>query len=72
VLSGNSTLTSAVLEHGLADEVVLIISPVLLGTGKRLFAEGNLARGFTLVSTNAFPSGVILGSFKAAGGLQSA
>ncbi len=45
VLSGSSTLTSTLLEHGLADEVVLIVSPVLLGTGKRLFAEGTPAQG---------------------------
>src|SRR5580704_1722616 len=31
VLMGSSTLTSAVLEHGLADEVVLLVDPVLLG-----------------------------------------
>ena len=51
VLSGSSTLTSTLLEHGLADEVVLIVYPVLLGTGKRFFAEGTPARAFELVST---------------------
>ena len=40
ILSGSSTLTSTLLEHGLADEVVLVVYPVLLGTGKRFFAEG--------------------------------
>jgi dihydrofolate reductase len=39
VLWGSSTLTSTLLEHGLADEVLLIVYPVLLGTGKRFFAE---------------------------------
>jgi dihydrofolate reductase len=72
VLSGSSTLTSAVLEHGLVDEVVLIVSPVLLGTGKRFFAEGTPARAFELVGTTATPSGVLLSSYKAAGGLQAA
>ena len=38
ILSGSSTLTSTLLEHGLADEVLLAIYPVLLGTGKRFFA----------------------------------
>jgi dihydrofolate reductase len=33
VLSGSSTLTSTLLEHGLADEVLLIVYPALLGTG---------------------------------------
>ena len=71
VLSGSSTLTSTVLEHGLADDVVLIVSPVLLGTGKRLFAEGTPARSLELVSTQATPSGVILSTYKAAGPLKT-
>src|SRR5580692_11856385 len=33
ILWGSSTLTSALLEHGLADEVMLIVYPVLLGKG---------------------------------------
>jgi dihydrofolate reductase len=71
VLSGSSTLTSTLLEHGLADEVLLIVSPVLLGTGKRFFAEGTPARALELVSTNAFPSGVILNAYKVAGALKT-
>jgi dihydrofolate reductase len=71
VLSGSSTLTSALLEHGLADELVLIVSPVLLGTGKRLFAEGTPARSFELAGTTATPSGVLLSTYKAAGPLKT-
>jgi len=71
VLSGSSTLTSTVLEQGLADEVVLIVSPVLLGTGKRFFAEGTPARSFELVSTQATPSGVILSTYEVAGPLKT-
>jgi len=71
ILSGSSTLTSTLLEHGLADEVLLIVSPVLLGTGKRFFAKGTPARAFELVSTNVFPSGVILSTYKAAGSLKT-
>jgi dihydrofolate reductase len=71
VLAGSSTLTSTLLEHGLADELLLIVSPVLLGTGKRLFTEGTPARAFELVSTNAFPSGVILNAYKVVGPLKT-
>ena len=71
VLSGSSTLTSTVLERGLADEVVLAFSPVLLGTGKRFFAEGTPARAFELVSTQATPSGVILCTYKVTGPLKT-
>ena len=71
ILSGSSTLTSPVLERGLADEVVLIVSPVLLGRGKRFFAEGTPARSFELVSTQATPSGVILSRYRVAGPLKT-
>ena len=64
VLSGSSTLTSLLIEHELADEVLLIVYPVLLGTGKRFFAEGTPMRAFTLVSTKAMPTGVILNHYK--------
>ena len=70
ILSGSATLTSTLIEHGLADEV-LIVYPVLLGTGKRFFAEGTTARTFELVSTNAMPSGVILNTYSVAGPLKT-
>ncbi len=72
VLSGSSTLTSTLLEHGLADEVLLIVSPVLLGTGKRFFAEGTPARAFELVSTSTTPTGIIFSTYKVAGRLKTA
>ena len=71
ILSGSSTLTSALLEHGLADEVVLLVNPVLLGKGKRLFAEGTPPRAFALGSTQALPSGIVINTYKAAGPLQN-
>jgi dihydrofolate reductase len=64
ILWGSSTLTSTVLEHGLADEVLLAVYPVLLGTGKRFFAEGTPARSFALADSKAFPSGIIFNTYK--------
>jgi dihydrofolate reductase len=71
VLSGSSTLTSTVLEQGLADELVLASYPVLLGTGKRFFADGTAPRTFQLLSTQAFPSGIIFTTYKVAGPLKA-
>jgi dihydrofolate reductase len=71
ILWGSSTLTSTLLEHGLADEVVLIVYPVLLGTGKRFFAEGTPPRSFELVGTKAMPSGIIFSTYKVAGPLKT-
>ncbi len=71
ILWGSSTLTSTLLEHGLADEVLLIVYPVLLGTGKRLFAKGTPPRSFDLVNTKAMPSGIILSTYTSAGPLKT-
>ena len=72
ILSGSSTLTSTLLEHDLADEVLLAVYPVLLGTGKRFFAEGTPARSFELVSTKAFPSGISFNTYKVVGPVKTA
>ncbi|MEO8811260.1 MAG: dihydrofolate reductase family protein [Rhodanobacter sp.] len=71
VLWGSSTLTSTLLEHGLADEVLLLVYPVLLGTGKRFFAKGTPACSFELVSTKPMPSGIIVNTYKLAGPLTT-
>ncbi len=72
ILWGSSTLTSTLLEPGLTDEVLLVVYPVLLGTGKRFFTEGTPACSFELVSTQAMPSGIILSTYKPAGPLKIA
>jgi len=71
ILWGSSTLTSVLLEHGLADEVLLVVYPVLLGTGKRFFAEGAPPRSFELAGSKALPSGVILTTYTATGSLKT-
>jgi dihydrofolate reductase len=71
ILAGSSTLTSTLIEHGLADEVILFVYPALLGTGKRIFAEGTPARGFELANTQALPSGIVINAYKAAGSLKT-
>jgi len=71
ILAGSSTLTSALIEHGLVDEMVLLVNPVLLGKGKRLFAEGTPPRAFVLESTHASPSGIVVNTYKAAGPLKN-
>uniref|UniRef100_UPI000D3BC5B7 dihydrofolate reductase family protein n=1 Tax=unclassified Variovorax TaxID=663243 RepID=UPI000D3BC5B7 len=72
VLWGSSTLTSTLLAHGLADELLLLLYPVLLGTGKRLFAQGTPPQSFELVSAKAMPSGIVFSTYKAAGSLKAA
>ncbi len=71
ILWGSSTLTSTLLKHGLADEVMLVVYPILLGTGKRFFAEGTSSCRLELVSMKEMPSGVLLHTYKAAGPLKT-
>ncbi|MET0540164.1 MAG: dihydrofolate reductase family protein [Variovorax sp.] len=71
IVSGSSTLISTLLEHGLADEVLLVVYPVLLGTGKRFFAEDTPPRCLDLVGTSVTPTGIILGTYKVAGPLKA-
>lgn len=71
IVTGSSTLTSSLLEHGLADEMVLLVNPVLLGRGKRLFAVGTPARAFVLESSRSTSSGILVNVYRAEGSLRN-
>ena len=71
IVWGSSTLTSVLLEHGLADEVMLLVFPVLLGMGKRFFGDGTPPRELALVSAKSVPSGVIISTYKPSGSLRT-
>jgi dihydrofolate reductase len=71
IVWGSSTLTPVLLEHGLADEVLLLVFPVLLGTGKRIFSDGTPPRELALVGTKALPSGVIISTYRPSGPLRT-
>ena len=70
IVWGSSTLTPVLLEHELADEVLLLVFPVVLGTGKRIFSDGTSPRQLALVSTKAASSGVIISTYKPNGPLR--
>jgi dihydrofolate reductase len=59
------------LEHELADEVLLLIFPVLLGTGKRLFSDGTPPRELALVVTKTASSGIIISTYRPNGPLRT-
>lgn len=71
ILWGSSTLTSMLLEHGLADEVMLLAYPVLLGKGKRFFSNGTPPCKLALTGTKAVSSGTIISTYTPAGPLQT-
>jgi dihydrofolate reductase len=71
IVWGSSTLAPVLLEHELADEILLLVFPVLLGTGKRIFADGTPPRELKLVSSKAVASGVIISTYKPNGPLRT-
>ncbi len=64
VVTGSGSLIPVLLENGLADEVVLLVNPVVLGKGKRFFEGGSLPRSFALGSSRALPSGILVNIYK--------
>ena len=54
---GSATLVQTLIEHGLVDRYRLLVYPVVLGEGARLFKEGTAAK-LKLVESRAFSSGV--------------
>ncbi len=55
---GSSQLVKTLLAHDLVDELHLLVYPLTLGGGKRLFPEGKTTR-FTLKQATPYPSGVV-------------
>jgi dihydrofolate reductase len=64
---GSADLVQTLLRHDLVDRFELVLYPVLLGTGKRLFAEGTVPTGLELVAADRFPGGGIGLSYRRSG-----
>jgi dihydrofolate reductase len=52
------------MQHGLVDEYVLSIHPLVLGSGRRLFPEGTPFAKLQLVDSVTTTSGVVIGRFR--------
>jgi dihydrofolate reductase len=55
---GSSQLVRALLEHDLVDALHLLVYPLTLGNGKRIWPDGGLLK-YTLKSATPYPSGVV-------------
>jgi dihydrofolate reductase len=58
-VSGSATLVAWLLGHDLLDELDLLLFPVVVGHGKRLFDGGEETTGLNLVRSEAFSTGVV-------------
>ena len=59
VISGSATLVRSLLDYGLLDELKLMVHPILLGGGKRLFDEEAETKPLELVDSKTFSTGVL-------------
>jgi len=67
---GSGDLIQTLLQHDLVDSLRIWQFPVVLGTGKRLFAKGTIPRSFRLVDTLLNTTGAVLHVYERAGGLR--
>lgn len=68
---GSGNLVQTLMKHDLVDEFWLKIFPVILGQGKRLFAEGTQPAAFRLTDSKVSPSGVIIANYERAGEVKT-
>jgi dihydrofolate reductase len=64
---GSGTLVRTLLEHDLVDELRLIVFPVIVGAGRRLFPENGVAAALRLVQSRSTPSGVVIQVYEPSG-----
>jgi len=66
-ITGSATLVRSLLRDGLLDELGLLIHPVVVGSGRRLFEEGGSPKGLTLLDSKTFSTGVVYLTYGPAG-----
>jgi dihydrofolate reductase len=64
---GSASLAAQLVEHDLVDEYRLMIEPILLGGGKRVFPDDGRARPLELVSATTAGTGVLICTYRPAG-----
>lgn len=67
---GSPGLVHALLAHDLVDAISIFTVPVVLGGGKKLFADGSAPHSFRLARSRVSPSGLIVGHYERAGGVR--
>lgn len=68
---GSSNLIQTLIKHDLVDTFWLMIYPITLGGGKRLFADGTIPAAFKVTESQVSPSGVIIVNYERAGEIET-
>jgi dihydrofolate reductase len=61
---GSASVAKTLVEHDLVDEYVLLVEPILLGGGKRIFPDDATARRLELVSAEPTSTGVLMCTYR--------
>lgn len=64
LIFGSGTLVKSLMQYDLIDEYRLMVFPVVVGNGKRLFQDGSEQKSLELMETKTFSSGVVVLSYK--------
>ncbi len=68
---GSGNLLQTLIKHDLVDTFWLMIYPVTLGSGKRLFADGTIPAAFKVTESQVASNGVILMNYERAGAITT-
>ena len=68
---GSADMVRQLIAAGLVDELRLMIYPVVLGRGKRLFGDDTQASAFTLAHSNSTPGGVLITRYVRSGEVRT-
>lgn len=71
VIQGSASLYPQLLARGLIDRLVLMVAPLILGKGKRLFGNGTPAATFRLVEHRLSPRGIAMATYEPAGEVET-
>jgi dihydrofolate reductase len=72
LIQGSGQLVQALLAADLVDEMTLMVFPVVLGQGKRLFRDGIAATAWRMTGTQHSPSGVVCSRYVRSGSVETA
>ena len=66
VVMGSGNLIQTLMKHNLVDRYVLLVHPLVLGSGLRLFPDGGIPANFQLVSAKPTSTGVVVATYEPA------
>jgi dihydrofolate reductase len=70
VTQGSTELVHALFAHDLVDAMSILTVPIVLGSGKKLFADGSAPHSFKLTRSRVAPNGLIVGHYEREGEIK--